>query len=196
MKRLQSTLAKAAPPMAVLLIIVGFSAFHARRACDEIVRFEIAPPPRHSTRFALYPNHYMDGANELGFRPGWVVTYAPRSKEYGTAFFVSFLGKMLARGTPAIVARQHNQDKMTLEKFHDAFTQLDSAVQVGSPFSNVVSVLGSPHVALTNSDGSLSVFYTYMPRSLPPVDWLTNGFSLIVSNGIVVRKDYSYSSLR
>ena len=63
-------------------------------------------------------------------------------------------------------------------------------------FSTVEAALGSPHVSFTNDDGSLAVFYTYMPRSLTPVDWLTNGFSLIVSNGIVVRKGYSYTSSR
>jgi hypothetical protein len=138
----------------------------------------------------------MGGADELGFEPGWVVTYAPRSKEYGTAFFVSFLGKILARGTPSLVSRQHKQDRVALEKFGAGFAKLDAAVQVGSTFSNVVSVVGTPHTAFTNSDGSLSVFYHYLKLPSPPVGWLTNGFSLIVSNGIVVHKGYSYTSSR
>jgi hypothetical protein len=196
MKPLRKIIAKIAPAVAVLLMVVGFSAFHARRACDEIVRSEIAPPPRYSTRFVLHPSRYMGGADELGFKPGWVVTYAPRSREYGTAIFVSFFGKMLARGTPTIVGHQHKQDEMTLEKFRDGFAQLDAAVQEGGMFSTVEAALGSPHASFTNDDGSLSVFYTYMTRSLTPVDWLTNGFSLIVSNGIVVRKGYSYTSSR
>ena len=172
MKRLRKLLGKIPPALVVVLMVVGFSAFHARRACDEIIHSEIAPPPRYSTRFVLFPSHHMGGAEDLAFRPGWVVTYAPQSREYGSAFFVSFFGKMLARGTPSIVSKQHKQNEMTLEKFHEGFAQLDAAVQVGGMFSTVRSVLGSPHVTLTN------------------------GFSLIVSNGIVVRKGYSYTSSR
>jgi hypothetical protein len=196
MKRLRKIFGKIAPAVAVLLMVVGFSAFHARRACDEIVRSEIDPPPRYSTRFVLHPSRHMDGADELGFKPGWVVTYAPPSRHYGTAFFVSFFGKMLARGIPSFVTQQHKQHEMTLEKFRDGFAQIDAAIQVGGMFSTVESVLGSPHDSFTNDDGSLSVFYIYMLRPMTPVNWLTNGFSLIVSNGIVVRKDYSYVSRR
>jgi hypothetical protein len=101
--RLRKIFGKIAPAVAVVLMVVGFSAFHARRACDEIVRSEIAPPPRYGTRFVLHPSQYMGGADELGFKPGWVVTYAPRSRQYGTAFFVSFFGKMLARGVHTFV---------------------------------------------------------------------------------------------
>ncbi len=196
MKRVRKILSAIAPPVVVVLMIAGFSAWHANRACDEVIQSEIAPPPRYSTRFVVYPGHYMEGADDLGFKPGWVVTYAPRSREYGTAFFVSFFGKMFARGKPDIVIRQRKQDEMSLERFRGGFAQLDAAIQVGAPFTNVVFLLGNPHATFTNQDGSLSVYYAFMPRSLMAVDWLTNGFSLIVSNGIVVRKDYSYTSLR
>lgn len=174
---------------------VGFSAFYARKVCNEMIA-GIAPPPHYSTRFVLYPGDYITNATELGFKPGWVVTYAPRSREYGTAFFVSFFGKMLTRGTPDIVNQQHKQEDMTLEKFREGFAQLDAVVHEGSNFSVVEAALGKPHSVFTNEDGSLAVFYDFEPRSSRPLHWhwLTNGFSLLVSNGIVMRKGYSYSS--
>ncbi len=182
---------------AAVLIIVAFSAFHARRMCDQTMSAEVAPPPRYNTRFVLHPDRHMDGMADTGFNPGWVVIYAPRNTTYGTAFFVTFFGKILARGTPTVVRSRHAQDQMSLESFRQNFAQLDAAVPVGTTFRNAVSVLGPHFFAHTNRDGSVfSAAFTYMPRSLAPVDWLTNGFVLVVSNGIVVQKDYSYTSLR
>ena len=136
----------------------------------------------------------MDGATGLGTRPGWVVSYAPSTRQYGSAFFVSFFGKMLARGTPALVHEQHERDQHTLEVFTDSFARLDAAIQEGIPFSNVVAILGDQYVALTNENGSFSAYYDYTPRSMAPVEWITNGFSLVISNGVVIHKAHSYMS--
>ena len=185
-------------PMVVVLLLVAFSAFHARSTSYGIIRGEFDPPPCYSTRFVLYPNRHIEGVPELGFKPGWVVTYAPRSKTYGTAFYVTFLGKMLARGTPSLVAEQHQQAQENINKFQTVFAQLDASVPVGSTFSNAVAVLGAPITIITNDDGSLVAFFDYRPRAegLIKIDWLTNGFTLLLSNNIVIHKGYSYTSSR
>jgi hypothetical protein len=178
------------------LALVAFSAFHAYRVSDDTIRNTIAPPPFYSIRFVLYPNHRIEGVQDLGFKPGWIVTYAPRGPTYGTAFFVPVYGRMAVSGMPCIVAKQHQQAKDNIETFRQAFARLDSTVQAGTVFSNVVSILGRPITTMTNTDGTLEVFYDYMPSSLDyaKVDWLTNGFTLLVSNGIVIMKGYSFTS--
>jgi hypothetical protein len=194
-RRPVSVFRKIALPAAGLCVIVGFSAFHARRICDEAIGAEGLPPPRYNTRFAIYPDHLMEAAAKVGFNPGWVITYAAPSREYGTAYYVDFFGRMRSKGTPNIVIRRHEQDDADMEKFRAWFAHLDAAVTVGNTFSNVVSVLGDQYVAFTNSDGSFSAYFQWMPRSMPPRRMATNGFSLKVSNDIVVWKDYSFLGL-
>lgn len=133
----------------------------------------------------------MDGADQIGFNPGWVVTYVPQTREYGTAFYVTFFGKVRARGTPDIVTAKHKLDDVVEKKFIRDFADADAAVKVGSKFPNVVSVLGDQYMADTNADGSFDVYYVFMPCAKSPNTWLTNGFHLKISNGVVVWKDYS-----
>lgn len=187
----RKAISKVALPLAVIAGIVCFSAFNARKVCDELIQAQILYPPRYSTRFVLNPNHYMDGADQIGFNPGWVVTYAPQTREYGTAFYVTFFGKVRARGTPDIVTAKHKLDDVEEKKFIRYFADADAAVKVGSKFPNVVSVLGHQYMADTNADGSFDVLYIFMPRAKSPNTLLTNGFHLKVSNGVVVWKGYS-----
>lgn len=196
--RLRKPLITVALCVALVLLCVAFSAFHARRICDATVGAEIAPPPRYSTRFALYPSRHMEGADDVGLMPGWIVTYAPRTKSYGSAFCVSFFGKMLARGTPLMVTKQKLQAKQGVENFQRAFAEVDAVVQVGTTFSNAVALLGEPIATFTNGDRFVEAHFNYMPRDLGQIriDWLTNGFTLLVSNGIILRKTYSYTSSR
>lgn len=133
----------------------------------------------------------MEGVSKAGFNPGWVVTYAPESMEYGVAFNVTLFGEIRGRGTPNIVARRQKQDQVGTQEFREWFAQVDAKVREGSTFSNVVSILGKPCVADTNNDGTFSAYYEYLPRVKIPGALLTNGFSLVVSNGTVVRKGYS-----
>jgi hypothetical protein len=198
-KALRKALYTVALVLALAGIAFGFSAYYARKLCDETMRGEVAPPPRFSTSFVLYPDHYMDLADEPGFQPGWVVTYAPINREYGKAFYITFFGRMLARGTPKIVTQQHAQDDIIIERFRREFAKLDARVHVGDTLSNVVSVLGDRLVPFTNSDGSIFADFQYgFPalRSLDRVGCLTNGIVLNVSNGIVVWKNYSFISGR
>lgn len=192
MKRLRKWLATVASFLILVLVIVGFSVYNARRACDKILRNEFDPPRPYSTRFVLYPTHHMEGAEDLGFKPGWIITYANSTRRFGTAFYVTFFGKLRARGTPNFVVRNRAQDQIDMDRFVKAFAEADAAVQVGNSFSNVVALLGSDFVAHTNDNGSVSIDYFFMPRSLAPAKWLTNGFALTFSNGILVRKDHSY----
>ena len=195
-KRLLTILKKAGPVLFAIFLILVFSAYHAWRTCEELTREKIAPPPYYGMTFVLYPNRHIADAPDLGFKPGWVVTYAPLSKNYGTAFFVPFLGKLRASGTPMMVATQHQEAALDLEKFQRAFATLDTAVQVGTPYRNALTVLGEPTVIMTNADGSLWVHVSYEPRAEGRISitGLTNGFSLLVSNGIIIYKGYSYMS--
>jgi len=92
--------------------------------------------------------------------------------------------------------QQHAQEN--LDKFRQVFAQLDAAVQVGMTFSNAAAILKVQPGIMKRDDGTFDAHFTYMPRSLDyaKVNWLTNGFALRVSNEIVIRKDYSYTSLR
>jgi hypothetical protein len=195
-KSLRKVLEKIAPTAAVVLMIVGFSAYHARRNCDGNIGEEFDPPPRYNTQFVLYPGHHIEGKTDLGFKPGWVVTYATPTLTYGTAFYVSIFGKVLARGTPCIITQQHMKAQEGIEKFQRRFAQLDAAVQVGTTVNNALEVLGEPMLITTNADGSTTTHFQYSPRELGriSINWLTNGFILVASNGIVVRKSYSYMS--
>jgi hypothetical protein len=193
---LRKTLNTAAPVLVAISLIVVFSGYHARRICGEIMGEIAAPPPCDSMRFVFYPSRHIDGAPDLGFRPGWVLTYAPPTKTYGTAFYVTFLGKMRARGTPTMVAALRKQAETALEEFKRDFAKLDAAVQVGIQFTNALAVLGEPMFTRTNKDGTVSADLSYEPRERGriPIKWLTNGITLMVSNGIVVQKRYSYTS--
>lgn len=181
--------------VAGVIVLVSFSAFHAYKVSDGYIRDGV-PPPFYGITFVLHPNRYIDGASELGFKPGWVVTYAPHSKNYGTAFFVSLFGSMLASGTPAIVANQNQQWQKDIKKFQRAFAQVDAAIQVGMTLSNVVANLKIQPVILTNVDGTVDAFYHFTPRALEhiKVDWLTNSFRLEISNGVVIKKFYGFTS--
>lgn len=175
--------------------LIAFSAYHAHKLSDDYIRDSL-PPPFYGIRFVLYPNNHIEGMPELGFKPGWIVTYAPSSKTYGTAFGVSLWGSMLGSGTPRIVIERLQQGRQEIEKFQEAFAKLDAAIRNGMPFSNAVAILGRPVAVSTNRDGNLDAWFVYEPRALEysKIDWLTNGFSLRISNGIVFGKNYSFTS--
>jgi len=175
--------------------LIAFSAYHAHKISDEYIR-DTVPPPFYGIRFVLYPNNHIEGMPESGLTPGWIVTYAPSSKTYGTAFGVSLWGSMLGSGTPRIVIERLQQGRQEIEKFQKAFAKLDAAVRNGMPFSNAVAILGQPVAVSTNRDGNLDAYFDYRPRAMDyaKVDWLTNAFVLRISNGIVVLKNYGYTS--
>jgi hypothetical protein len=183
--------------LAALVILVSFSVFRAYRISQSHIRNTL-PPPLYSIQFALHPNCYIDGDREFGFKPGWIVTYAPRSKNYGTGVLVSLFGSILGSGTPTIVTKVHENAEDDIGKFKQAFAQVDAAIEVGMTFSNAAGILRVPPALMTNDDGTLVAFYTFRPRAMEhtAVDWLTNGITLHISNGIVIHKTYSYTSSR
>lgn len=75
------------------------------------------------------------------------------------------------------------------------FARMDMAVQLGTTFSNAVKVSWNPFTTVTNSDGLIEARFC---DDHPSLTWLgpmedarlTNGFVLLVSNGIVVGKKY------
>ena len=196
---MESLLRKTWKNMSLLLLaffaLIAFSAYHAHRISDDYIR-DTVPPPFFGIHFVLYPNKQIADIPAFGFKPGWIVIYAPSSKTYGTAFSVSLLGSMLASGTPMMVAKRLQQGRQEIDKFQKAFAKLDAAVQIGMPFSNAVTVLGRPVGIWTNSDLMLDAYFDYRPRAMnyTKVDWLTNGFALHISNGIVIWKNYSFTS--
>ncbi len=177
-----------------LLILIAYSGYRAYRISDEDIK-DKAPPPFFSIRFALHPNRHVEDAPELGFKPGWVVIFAPRFKTYGTAYFISPLGKMLAKGTPRIVTVQNQETQQQtqeyLEKFKRAFALLDSTIHVGMTFSNAARILRIEPFTRTNDDGTIDAYYTFLtdPRRIRKYDSLTNGITLHISNSIVIGKD-------
>ncbi len=102
--------------------------------------------------------------------------------------------------SPALKEKEYNQQhaQENLEQFKQAFAQLDTAVQTGMTFSNASAILKVPPVIMKHDDGTFDADFVYMPRALDYAryDWLTNGFTLHVSNDIVIHKGYSYSSKR
>ena len=196
-KPLRKPLTVALISLAVLVILISFSAVRAYRISQSHIRNSL-PPPFYSIRFALHPDYYIDGDREFGFKPGWVVIYAPRSHNYGTAVLVSLFGSILGSGTPTIVTKVHEQAEDDITKFRHAFPQVDAAIEVGMTFSNAAGILRVPPALMTNDDGTFVAFYTFRPRAMDhtAVDWLTNGITLHISNGIVIHKTYSYTSSR
>jgi hypothetical protein len=185
--------------LACAVAVIVFSGYRAYRIAEEQEKLrDFAPPPFFDVRFALHPNRLIVDAPPLGFKPGWVVIFAPRFKGYGTAYFISPFGTLLAMGTPSIVAARRQQAEDSLDKFKLGFGRLDAAIRVGMPFRNVTTLLKIKPAILTNDDGTMDVYYQFTPRAqeFTKIDWLTNGITLHVSNGIVTRKDYSYMSQR
>lgn len=82
-----------------------------------------------------------------------------------------------------------------IEHCRRTFARMDAAVQLGTTFSNALAVSWNPFTAVTNSDGTIEARFCDDQPSLTwlgPMDGvpLTNGFVLLVSNGIVVGKKY------
>lgn len=92
--------------------------------------------------------------------------------------------------------QQHAQEN--LDKFRQIFAQLDAAVQVGMSYSNACAILQVQPGIRKRDDGTFDADFDYQPRSLDyaTYNWLTNAFVLRVSNDIVIRKDYGYTSKR
>jgi len=90
----------------------------------------------------------------------------------------------------ALLKRQRDIEHCRL-----TFARMDMAVQLGTTFSNAVKVSWSPFTTVTNSDGLIEARFC---DDQPSLTWLgpmedarlTNGFVLLVSNGIVVGKKY------
>jgi hypothetical protein len=183
------------PIILAFAVMIGFSAFHAYQISYVCVR-NSAPPPFYGIRFTLYPNNYIDGLHRLGFKPGWVVIYAPDDKIYGKAFDVSLFGALRGSGTPRIVTKQLQQGREEIGKFQKAFAKLDAAVKTGMLFSDAGALLGRPVSILTNNDGTLKLDFIYVPhiKGYGGGDWLTNGITLDVSNGIILGKGYIYTA--
>jgi hypothetical protein len=99
------------------------------------------------------------------------VTFAPYGKSFGTAYFVSLFGSILASGTPDVVAKQLQKDQGDIENFQRAFAELYAAIQVGMSFSNVAANLKIEPTMMTNGDGTISAIYTFIPHALVRAEW-------------------------
>ena len=95
-----------------------------------------------------------------------------------------------------MVTTQRRIAQEGIDKFREAFAQMDSTVQIGTTFSNAIAMLGKPRWISTNDEGTFAANYDYTPAVLGqiPIAWLTNGFRLFVSNGVIVDKAYTYMS--
>ena len=95
-----------------------------------------------------------------------------------------------------VVTSEQVHAQAGLKRFEQAFAQADSAVAVGSRYSHALGILGTPIFSSTNSEGLIEAVFGYNPREmlLTRINWITNGFTLVVSNDVVIRKGYSYAS--
>lgn len=177
---------------AFMVVAILLSAFNARHTCAPLVREEVGLP-HHSTRFILYPHRHIAEWGDQRAKPGWMVIYAEKKGPFtGVGFQVGVFGRVLGEGTPRIVTEWRQQCEKALDRFTKAFAQLDGAVDVGMEFSNVFAVLGQPIAVDTNSDQTVSGLWMYEPPRGVGTNWVTNGFSLVSSNGIVIKKGHSY----
>ncbi len=90
---------------------------------------------------------------------------------------------------------QQQQAQESIAQFRRTFAEKDATVKVGTTLSNAIVVFGKP-IAFTNDDRSVEAHFAFMPYGLSYVKYgtLTNGFTLLVSNGIIVRKAYSFTT--
>ena len=84
----------------------------------------------------------------------------------------------------------------SLDQFTQTFAHLDAAVQTGMAYSNACAILKIQPVVLKRDNGTFDAYFVFAtpPLAYTTYSWLTNGFYLRVSNGIVFHKGYSYSS--
>lgn len=99
-----------------------------------------------------------------------------------------------------LAAQSAPKGKEHLELIRRAVAQRDESARIGDAYPNPRWVLPAPTSVLTNKDGTLDVRHVFFAPPLPP-EWpkdghLTNGFTLHISNSIVIAKSYSRISLQ
>ena len=106
--------------------------------------------------------------------------------------FAVFGSRLVAQSTPKA---QEN-----LELLRRAVAQRDTSARIGDTYPNPLWILPAPTSVLTNKDGTVDARYVFFKPpfqfDLPKVDHLTNGFTLHISNSIVIGKSYSSITLQ
>jgi hypothetical protein len=124
----------------------------------------------------------------------------------GTSDDAKVLGERLLLALKAdyptnILVLSGTRDDVLLKRQRDiehcrrTFARMDATAHLGNTFSNVLEVSWQPTAIVTNGDGTIEA---RICDDQPSLTWLgpmkdiplTNGFVLLVSNGIVVGKKY------
>jgi len=161
----------------------ALSARKARMACDRAFGEAQTDLPYSSTRFVLWPSRSLayHGKKPLGFRPGWLVSYVHSSGMSATGFYVNILGDIEESGFP--------RDKRTLGKGWAVYegklkrvAELESFIQQGVSYSNLIATLGPPQIRPTTNNRV--VILEYFASADPPALWGTNGFTVRLTNNV------------
>ena len=112
----------------------------------------------------------------------------------GIIMFAVVGRRLVAQSTPNVQANP--------EVLRRAVAQRDAA-QIGDTYPNPLWILPAPASVLTNKDGTVDARYVFFEQTiqfdLPKLGYstnLTNGFTLHISNSIVIGKSYSYITLK
>lgn len=91
----------------------------------------------------------------------------------------------------AATLRRYNYWWMALDRqqkdFLTLMARIDSLITPGMTYSSVVAAIGQPMLSDKPGDQLFSTYYHFQP---PAVDYglITNGFTIVFSNGVVLRK--------
>jgi hypothetical protein len=171
--------------VAGIVALAGLSRFKARRACDHLVAGQADQMQYYNTLFTFHPQRYLWSREHLGFKPGWIVSYADYSGFRSLGFHVSLVGNILASGAslavPA-VAKRHSEN----EKFLQGMAQVEAFIQPGASLSDVVAALGAPLSETRFSNDIVRLDYIFGMSFPDRGHFATNGFVVIFSNNVVV----------
>ena len=99
-----------------------------------------------------------------------------------------------------LAAQSTPKGQAHLELLQRAVAQRDISARIGDTYPNPRWILPSPTSVLTNKDGTVDARYVLfappLPPDLPKVGNLTNGFTLHISNSIVIGKSYTCISVQ
>jgi len=168
----------------VLLVMGMFSVRKAQHACKSLVENTETHYSYHGTRLVLFPDYWLSSQPPFGMKLGWIISFTAYPSWRALGFFVSLTGEVLGSGRPRTVVAVEKQERM-LRDFAVAMTKLDAAMKPGTPYSNAVAFLGKPISTATN-EGIITADFCCEPPG--PHGFITNGFTIAVSNNVVVGK--------
>jgi hypothetical protein len=176
---------------ALTFALAVFSAHTARELCDNFS----CGMPRYSTHFTLCLGSYIQSSSPHRFNPGWIITYATKEGESSESFYVNLRCDVLGQRTPAPypeLMKAYEEMGRKSDKWFTFWHELGALSRTGSPYSNLVTLLGPPQTLSTGTvDGIVMANYRivvpWIPGQTSTANSSTIGFSIVLSNDVVVR---------